>query len=427
MARSRVIIDRNLINLDIDESGKIPPAASKQEETEPFTQWNSNTNLWDNLKPDSVFNGNLNTSQFLNGFNSKLTETTSQIINQFSPETRNSFLSNGTFTRGIIGNGTTSNAPESGATGSGNPQAATTTTGAQSPSIGNPDIKHWRYPSNFSKEFDYLQITRHTYVASGFQSLDPNTPSAFLNKLNSAEKRLSAPNGSITLPMQPGLSESNSVNWGPDSLNVIQAAFGNTAAQTINTASSGNGFAAVTGLVDGIIQNLGDLANTEGLKDYLIQYFAGQSVGANFVTRNTGLVLNPNLELLFGGPNLRSFSYSYQLTPRDFTEANQIKNIILFLKRAMAPKKLEGNLFLKTPDVFKLKYIFGKTNKEHPFLNKIKPCALTSLNIDYTPDGSYMTYQDGSLTSYRISMVFSELEPIYDIDFVETDSSTMGY
>ena len=64
--------------------------------------------------------------------------------------------------------------------------------------------------------------------------------------------------------------------------------------------------------------------------------------------------------------------------------------------------------------------------KEHPFLNKIKPCAMRGFNVDYTPGGSYMTYGDGSMTSYQVSMQFAELEPIYNDD-VEVDSPDMGY
>jgi hypothetical protein len=93
----------------------------------------------------------------------------------------------------------------------------------------------------------------------------------------------------------------------------------------------------------------------------------------------------------------------------------------------MAVQKNSTGLFLKTPSVFKLQYIYGKTGDQHPFLNKIKTCALTSFNVDYTPDGNYMTYNDdGSMTSYNVSMTFSELEPIYREDYDE-DLADMGF
>ena len=57
-------------------------------------------------------------------------------------------------------------------------------------------------------------------------------------------------------------------------------------------------------------------------------------------------------------------------------------------------------------------------------MNKIKPCALRGFNVNYTPDNSYMTYGDGGLTGYDISLTFGEIEPIYANDHDETIDST---
>jgi len=83
---------------------------------------------------------------------------------------------------------------------------------------------------------------------------------------------------------------------------------------------------------------------------------------------------------------------------------------------------------LLSPNVFKLKYISGFDGKQNPYMNKIKPCALSSFNVNYTPDGSYMTYNDPdnpSMTSYDIGLIFSEIEPIYadEIDYATNDMS----
>ena len=91
----------------------------------------------------------------------------------------------------------------------------------------------------------------------------------------------------------------------------------------------------------------------------------------------------------------------------------------------MAPQRVKSKLFLKTPNVFKLKYIF-KGGGQHPFLNKIKMCALTQFNVTYAPDGSYMTYDDGSMTSYDVRLSFGELNPIYAEDY-DRNTNDMGY
>ena len=89
--------------------------------------------------------------------------------------------------------------------------------------------------------------------------------------------------------------------------------------------------------------------------------------------------------------------------------------------------KRRDKVFLSVPAVYKIQYIFNTGFRDHPFLNKIKPCALTSFNVQYAPDGSYMTYQDGSMTAYNVQMKFDELEPIYNDDINDVDDPTTGF
>ena len=85
--------------------------------------------------------------------------------------------------------------------------------------------------------------------------------------------------------------------------------------------------------------------------------------------------------------------------------------MIRFFKKNMNPFVEESKLFLNTPNIFQIEYMFQ--GGEHPFLNKIKPCALTNFSVQYTPSGAYSTYGDGSMTAYTMTMSFGELAPIY--------------
>ena len=97
----------------------------------------------------------------------------------------------------------------------------------------------------------------------------------------------------------------------------------------------------------------------------------------------------------------------------------------------MAPKRSTSRIFLKSPNVFKLKYTY-KNGDSHPFLNNIKICALNNFTVDYTPDGSYSTYDDdggrgdGSMTSYQVGLSFKEITPIYNDDFWNDDEGKEG-
>ena len=277
------------------------------------------------------------------------------------------------------------------------------------------------YPLNRDrKNYDYLKVTACEYK-----------PNQFMGKegagiVTEAEDRNMHPLGSVILPMQPGLSDSSSVGWGENQLNAIEAAMANITGSTVSGAAE-SGSKAMAGLLGGSKDAIKKFLGKEGISDDdVAAYFAGQAVSnPGVLARTTGKVMNPNLELLFSGPSLRSFAYSYRFTPREDAEARMIRKIIRFFKKHMAAKKTTANIFLKSPDVFKLKYIF-KGGGQHPYLNKIKTCALRSFDVQYTPDGSYMTYGDGSMTSYQVSLNFGELNPIYDKDY-DGSENDMGY
>ena len=91
----------------------------------------------------------------------------------------------------------------------------------------------------------------------------------------------------------------------------------------------------------------------------------------------------------------------------------------------MAPKvdastQISGNaLFIKTPNVFELRYRRGIQN--HPFLHKFKQCFLTDVSVNYTGEGVYATYDDSTPISMQMDLTFKELEPIYNTDYEDSD------
>jgi hypothetical protein len=88
----------------------------------------------------------------------------------------------------------------------------------------------------------------------------------------------------------------------------------------------------------------------------------------------------------------------------------------------MAPIRSKANLFLKAPHTFNLQYKHKGQN--HQYLNRFKECALTACEVDYTPEQSYSTYEDGVMTAYSLSLSFTELEPLYNDDYENTDETS---
>jgi len=290
-----------------------------------------------------------------------------------------------------------------------------------------------RYPisQKDTGNFDFLKVTCYDYEPS-IDLTDSKIPDSNLFKLKDIDRRIKKRRGVISLPMQPNISESNSVDWGNNELNPIQIAAGQAAGKAmteLSNALTGQGF-DTAGIMNTVGKTGGALASSVG-QDAIKAFFAGQAIGANILTRGTGLTINNNLEVLFNGPQLRTFTYNYRFTPREPKEADKVKQIIRFFKKQMAPKRSTSRIFLKTPNVWKLKYTY-KNGEPHPFLNNIKICALNNFSVDYTPDGSYSTYEDdggrgdGSMTSYQVGMSFLEMTPIFNDDFWNDDEGKEG-
>jgi hypothetical protein len=234
------------------------------------------------------------------------------------------------------------------------------------------------------------------------------------------ERNLTAIPGSVTMAIQPRISDSNTVTWNDSTMNLIDMGLANASLNFIE-----NGFKGTSETIDqikGLTQG-GEKTNlSSALKIYAAQQAASTQ---NLLSRLTGGILNPNLELLFENPDLRIFNYSFQLSPREPSEAIAVKKIIRFFKQGMAVQRSEAELFLKAPNVFEIKYLLSEEQgRDHPYLNRIKRCALTNCGVDYTPTGSYMTFagKENSMVSYNLSLTFKELEPIYADEYDDKDT-----
>ena len=228
--------------------------------------------------------------------------------------------------------------------------------------------------------------------------------------------------GSVTLPIQPMISDSNTVDWAGLGLGPL-GAYG--AALSLDIAKSGSvdeAFQSAGGALQASLKKLLDDGGKTGYKQAISLYIAQEAAGIQgLLSRATGAVVNNNLELLFQGPQLRPFNFTFKMSPRSAPEATQVKNIIRFFKQAMSVKNSTTNTFLKSPFVFDIKYLVNGST-EHKSINRIKTCALIGCDVDYTPDGTYMTFNDPdrTMTSYNISLRFMELEPVYESDYFDS-------
>ena len=289
--------------------------------------------------------------------------------------------------------------------------------------VGRKDYpQSLKYPEKMNINQDCIQFAVMEYQASKL-GLDSNINTGLRTTARTALT-------TITLPMPRAISDRNSVEWSKSEITGLDKALGDVALKGII-----GGPAAGT---DAAKKNL-DAATPAGGNDLLKAIIAAKAteiaVGTgNLLSRIYGVQMNPNAELLFGGPSLRDFSFSFKMTPRSPEEAKIVRAIIRTFKQAMSVKRSNSVLLLKSPHTFMIKYM--TSNKEHPYLNRFKECALTNCSVDYTPDGQYMSYDSGdpderSMTAYELSLSFYELEPIFDDDYDKIDPSkefkSIGY
>ena len=175
---------------------------------------------------------------------------------------------------------------------------------------------------------DFLKIDMLKFVARELQGTVGNIDGGGHLGIKERAKPFSKDRqsiGTVILPVPGGLRDNMQVKWQNDTINPFQLAIANIALNTVEQGLAAGLEAAEAAVMTAI--------NTPDTKDALGKYFAGQAANANnLLTRTTGAIMNPNMELLFNGPDTRNFTFSFILAPRNQQEGKDIIRIIRFFK-----------------------------------------------------------------------------------------------
>ena len=153
----------------------------------------------------------------------------------------------------------------------------------------------------------------------------------------------------------------------------------------------------------------------------------------------SGVIRNPNAEILFQKMNFRTFDLTFKMAPYNDLEAQEVMTIIRTFRKAMLPqyglqgkevvgygtdkddkdKKITTNkaldaAFVKVPKVCSVHYMRG--GDVHPFLPRYKMCAITDVAVNYTPDGNYAIFEDGMPVAVELKVSFMETKLIFAED-----------
>ena len=144
-----------------------------------------------------------------------------------------------------------------------------------------------------------------------------------------------------------------------------------------------------------------------------VDALAGSDSSLALLNRGLGRADNPFMEVLFTTMGVREFSYNFNFAPRNSDETAEIQQIIQLFRFHMAPEMQQANSrYLTLPSEFDIHYMFkGKDGhgRENDYFNRITTCVLTSVDVNYTPNG-VRSFEDGSPTAITMSLSFRETE-----------------
>jgi len=132
---------------------------------------------------------------------------------------------------------------------------------------------------------------------------------------------------------------------------------------------------------------------------------------ASSLSALTRTAANPKKEQIFKSVDYRSFTFEYSFAPKSAEEARAALKIIYLFKYHMHPEFKDKNTFVYVyPSEFDIEYFFA--GKENSSLNKISSCVLKEMTVNYSPNGTFTTFPDGTPTQINMTLQFVELETL---------------
>ena len=317
--------------------------------------------------------------------------------------------------------------------------------------VNNKQTEIMSYPSDLNTDQDHFKIMRYNYQRPDLNASKPRHTRYQIDKESGVKRRVNVAGdsvvgselkGSVLLPM-PKVTDVNGVEWGKSELTISGLAAlgavdvltgqgrlaGKTEEEKQRDKSIKDQLIAERGRQEKNFQNFSSALYLQSVSK-IAGFALGTDLDADtYLARSGGQVLNPNAEMLFQGPVIRDFNFSFLMIARSEREGREIRKIIRFLKLGMAPK-FKSTTYLKNPDIFTLQYKTGKSESDVlNTVNRFNPggLALTTMAVDYAPNGYWSAYRDSQPVAIKMDLSFTELRPIYEQDQEETSSNSVGY
>lgn len=165
---------------------------------------------------------------------------------------------------------------------------------------------------------------------------------------------------------------------------------------------------------------------------------AGAAGGARIAGQG---IINPKVDVLYSNSSLRRFQFDFFMAPTSREEQNEMMGIIRTLRKFSAPEvtgtldqsyvdaanelgvggigdQLKTGFWFVPPAEFEIKFrhVVNGQQLENPSLPKIARCVLKNVTVNYTQQGEFSTFQDGSPTTAQLTLDFREMRVISQAD-----------
>ena len=303
-----------------------------------------------------------------------------------------------------------------------------------------------KYLPPFSRDVDVLRISSAQILGEKVEDLaltDSKTNEqiergssspAVQTQYNASVSQLDVTDeASIMLPMPQDLSTESNQQWqGKQFTATGRAAVAALAAGNFSFASSvvnniaGNATAIQTALTSSVLNSIPGV---------------GGNLEFNDISGSTrGVVINPNAELLYDAPEMREIGMIFRLVPRNYDESVEIREIVRMFRQASMPswgsedvdlvsgqKDQTGsfnfgdmNNWIHVPKLCKFTFMTGSKANKH--IIQYKPCAISGVEVNYTPDGTWSSHTNPTSdnimpgsppTAVELRLNFMETKLIY--------------
>ena len=253
------------------------------------------------------------------------------------------------------------------------------------------------------------ELGHYIIFESGFLTYQPQQDSMFeaSEAARGSQENITGkiPTGSITnaaisIYMPPGIKVGYSQSYDNDT----ETGLAGDVQEALTAAKGAEGasdkiIAALEGVSGGVFRQ-----GSQAVGEFISLAGAGDPV--RFTMKRFGTAINPRNEAYYNTPSQRTFSYTFDFWPRNETEARAVENIITIFKYNSAPGLASGDGLFKTPNYFKISYMYN--SGENPHLHKIGACYCTDVAVDYSPDGQFTTFQSGQPVHTQLTVSFLE-------------------